>query len=139
MVDAHSIQFKKLAMRLKIFKSKVQEKRGRFMIIIKVTMFSLPEKQLEVKQTLLSMIEPTGKEAGCLSHSVLCNIEDKNCFSLLAKWETREALDKHIMSNRFGVLLGTKTLLCKPLQIEIYTVSQSEGMEAIHTVRYKKI
>jgi quinol monooxygenase YgiN len=108
------------------------------MVIIKVTMFVLPEKKLEVKQTLLSMIEPAGKEAGCLSFSVLWDIEDKNCFSLLGKWETREALDQHIMSNRFGVLLGSKTLLCEPMLVEIHTVCQSEGMEVIHTVRYKK-
>ena len=110
---------------------------GPFMIIVKMTMFVLPEKQLEVKQTLLPMIEPSRKQAGCLSYSVLCDIEDKNCFSLLGKWKTREALYLHIMSNRFGVLLGTKTLLREPLQIEIHTVSLSEGMEAINTVRYK--
>jgi quinol monooxygenase YgiN len=40
------------------------------------------------------MIEPAGKEAGCLSFSVLCDIKDKNCFSLLGKWKTREALNQ---------------------------------------------
>lgn len=107
------------------------------MVIMKMTMFVFPEKKLEVKQTLLSMIGPAGKEAGCLGYRVLCDIEDKNCFCLLGKWKTREALNQHILSNRFGVLLGTKSLLCEPLQIEIYTISKSEGMEAIQTVRYK--
>jgi quinol monooxygenase YgiN len=95
----------------------------------------LPEKQLEVTQTLLSMIEPTGKEAGCLSYTVFCDIEDKNRFSLLEEWESREDLDHHIRSHRFGVLLGTKTLLCEPPTIQIHTVSQMEGMEAIHAAR----
>ena len=108
------------------------------MVIVKISMFVLPEKQLEVMQTLVSMIEPAEKEAGCLSYAVFCDIEDKNRFSLLEEWETREALDHHIMSHRFGVLLGTKTLLCKPLRIKIYTVSQSEGMEAIHATRDKR-
>jgi quinol monooxygenase YgiN len=108
------------------------------MVIVKVTMFALPEKQLEVKQTLISMIEPVAKEAGCLSYSVLCDIEDKNCFSLLGKWKNRKALDLHIMSNRFGVLLGSRTLLSEPLLVEIHTVSKSEGMDVIHTVRYEK-
>ncbi len=108
------------------------------MMIVKITMFVLPEKQLEVMQTLLSMIEPAGKEAGCLSYSVFCDIEDKNCFSLLGEWETREALDLHIMSYRFGVLLGTKTLLSEPMQVQIHTVSHSEGTEAIHTMRDKR-
>ena len=108
------------------------------MIIVRITMNVLPEKYLEFTQTLLSLIEPSGKEAGCLNYAVFCDIEDKNRFNLLEEWKTREALDHHIMSHRFGVLLGTKTLLCKPLRIKIYTVSQSEGMEAIHATRDKR-
>jgi len=107
------------------------------MIIVRIIMNVLPEKQLEFNQTLLSMIEPTGKEAGCLSYAVFCDIEDKNRFSLLEEWETREDLDQHIRSHRFGVLLGSKPLLCQPPKIQINTVSQSEGMEAIDAVRKK--
>ncbi len=105
------------------------------MIFVRITMNVLPEKQLEVMQTLLSMIEPTGKEAGCLSYTVYCDIEDKAIFNLLEEWDTRENLDDHLRSHRFGVLLGTKTLLCEPPKIQIHTVSQSEGMEAIHAAR----
>jgi quinol monooxygenase YgiN len=114
--------------------------RRTFMIIVRITMNVLPEKQLELMQTLLGMIEPTGKETGCLSYAVFCDIEDNNRFSLLEEWETREDLDHHIKSYRFGVLLGskTKTLLCEPPKIQINTVSQSEGMEAIAAVRRKK-
>ena len=107
------------------------------MIVVRITMIVLPEKQLEVMQTLLSMIGPTGKEAGCQSYAVFCDIEDKNLFSLLEEWETREDLDHHIKSHRFGVLLGTKTLLCEPPTIQIHTVSQSEGMEAVDILRSK--
>ena len=108
------------------------------MIIVRITMNVLPEKQLEVTQTLLSMIDPTGKETGCLSYAVFCNIEDKNLFSLLEEWETREDLEQHIRSHRFGVLLGAKTLLREPPKIQIHTVSNSEGMEAIHAIRGKR-
>jgi quinol monooxygenase YgiN len=108
------------------------------MIIVRITMNVLPEKQLEVMQTLLSMIEPTGKEAGCLSYAAFCGIEDKSLFSLLEEWETRQDLDRHLKSHRFGVLLGTKTLLCEPPKIQIHTISQSEGMEAIHAARDKR-
>jgi quinol monooxygenase YgiN len=112
--------------------------RRTLMIIVRITMDVLPEKQLEFTQTLLSMIEPTGKEAGCLSYAVFCDIEDKNRFSLLEEWESRKDLDHHIRSHRFGVLLGTKTLLCEPPKIQINTVSQSEGMEAIDAARDKR-
>jgi quinol monooxygenase YgiN len=105
------------------------------MIFVRITMNVLPEKQLEVTQTLISLIEPTGKEAGCLSYAVFCDIEDKNRFSVLEEWESREDLDHHIRSHRFGVLLGTKALLRAPPKIQIHTVSQMEGIQAIHAVR----
>ena len=108
------------------------------MIIVRITMHALPEKQKEVMQTLLSMIESTGKERGCLSHHVLRDIEDETGFSLIDEWETREDLDQHIRSAKFGVLLGTKSLLCEPLKIQIFTVSDSERIEAVNPMRKKQ-
>ena len=108
------------------------------MIIVRIAMNALPEKQKEVMQTLLSMIESTGKERGCLSHRVFQDIEDKNGFSLIDEWETREDLDQHIRSAKFGVLLGTKSLLCEPPVIEIHTVSNSERMPAVNAARDKR-
>ena len=108
------------------------------MIVLRITMNVIPEKQMEMMQTLLSMIEPTTKEVGCLSYGVFNDIEDECLFSLLQEWETREDLDHHLASHRFGALLGTKALLSEPIGIQILTVSQSEGMDAIHSVRKKK-
>jgi len=106
---------------------------------MRITMNAFLEKQKEVMETLRSMIEPTGKEKGCLSYDVFCDIEDKNVFSLHEEWETREDLDHHIKSERFSVLLGTKSLLCEPLKIEIHTISHSEGMETVNAARGKRI
>ncbi|MBU2514577.1 antibiotic biosynthesis monooxygenase [bacterium] len=108
------------------------------MIIVRITLNVLPEKQLEFTQTLLSMIEATEMETGCLSYGVYSDIEDKNCYNLLEEWETREDLNHHMRSHRFSVLLGSKTLLCKPLKIQIFTVAASEGIEAVNSSRETK-
>ncbi|MBI5593443.1 MAG: antibiotic biosynthesis monooxygenase [Deltaproteobacteria bacterium] len=108
------------------------------MIIVITSMNVLPEKQKEVLQTLLSMLEPPEKEKGCLSYGIFSDIEDKNVFNMISEWETRQHLDRHMKSNRFGVLLGTKSLLCEPLKIQIVTVSDPEGIEAVNSVREKK-
>lgn len=108
------------------------------MIIVRIGLIPLPEKQKEVMQTLLSMIESTGKERGCLSHHVFRDIEDENVFSLIDEREIREDLDQHIRSAKFGVLLGTKSLLCEPPNIQIHTVSNSERMAAVNGGRDKK-
>jgi quinol monooxygenase YgiN len=112
---------------------------GRVLVIIfRITMNALIEKRTEVMQTLLSMIEPTEKEKGCLSFHTFRDIEDQNGFDLIAEWDNREDLDRYIKSDRFSVLLGTKSLLCQPSQIQIHTVSSSEGKDAVDAIRRKR-
>jgi quinol monooxygenase YgiN len=41
------------------------------MIVVKISMNVLPEKQKELLQTLLSMIGSMEKETGCLSYALL--------------------------------------------------------------------
>ena len=108
------------------------------MVIVRITMNALLEKRTEVMQTLLSMVEPTENERGCLMSLGFRDIENKNGFGLIAEWETREDLDHYIRSDRFSALLGTKSLLCDPPQIEIHTVSHSEGMETVNAARGKR-
>ncbi|WP_300464555.1 antibiotic biosynthesis monooxygenase [Desulfobacula sp.] len=109
------------------------------MIVVKIILNVLAEKQLEITQTLVSLIEPVAREKGCKGISVFCDIQDKNRFCLIEEWKTRENLDLHLKSHRFGVLLGTKPLLSEPLNIRIYTVSHLQGMAAIDAVRTKGV
>ncbi len=106
--------------------------------MVRITMNVLPEKRKEFLQTLLSFIGPPEKEIGCLSYDILCEIHDKNVFSLISEWETRRHVNHHIRSEEFSVLLGTKSLLCEPLKIQILTVSGSEGVETVNSVRKKE-
>ncbi|MCA1784414.1 MAG: antibiotic biosynthesis monooxygenase, partial [Desulfobacteraceae bacterium] len=109
------------------------------MIVVKITLNVLADKHLEVTQTLLSLIETVGKEPGCQNYNIFCDIHDQNHFCLLAEWKTKEDLDHHIRSCRFGVLLGIKTLLQEPLNIQMYTISHLRGMEAIEAIRAKGV
>jgi len=96
--------------------------------VIRTIMTVLPEKQKEVFQTLRSLIDPPGKEKGCLYCSILCDIENSNIFNIISEWKTRRQLNSHMRSDRFRVLLGTKSLLSEPMKIQIFTVSYSEGI-----------
>ncbi len=108
------------------------------MIVVRIIMNVLPEKQKEVMQTLLSIVESPGIKGGYLSYGIFCDIEDKNVFNLISEWKTRQDLDDHIKSYRFSVLLGTKSLLSEPLKVQIFTVSNSEGIGAVNSVRKKR-
>ena len=107
------------------------------MILVRIIMNVLPEKQKEVKQTLFSMIETAGKEKGCLSYEVFCDVDSKTVFNLIEEWKTPEDLHRHIRSDVFSVLLGTKSLLARPLDVKIHTVSHTEGAEVVNALRGK--
>ncbi len=122
----------------KTFEGNFPERRTS-MIIVRIRMKALMEKRTEIMQTLLSMIEPAGNEKGCLNYDVFSDIQGNAVFDLIEEWETREDLDRHIGSERFSVLLGTKSLLDRPLEMKIHTVSRSEGAEVINAIRGKGI
>ena len=105
------------------------------MTVIRTIMNVLPDKQKEVLLTLMSLVEPQRKENGCLSYGIFCDIEDENVFNLISEWKTRKHLNLHIGSHRFSVLLGTNSLLYEPLKIQIFTVSDTEGIEIVNSVR----
>ena len=107
------------------------------MNVIRTIMNVLPEKQKEVLQTLLSLVALPEKEKGCRSYGIYGDIEDNNVFNLISEWDTRQHLDQHMRSDKFSVLLGTKSLLNEPMEIQIFTISDTEGMDAVNTVRKK--
>lgn len=102
-----------------------------FRIILRV----LPEKQKEVLQTLLSLTENPEMEIGCLSYHIACDIKDRNMFNMLSEWKTRQDLDNYLRSDKFSILLGTKSLLSEPIGFQIYSAADVEGIEAVILVR----
>ena len=108
------------------------------MILIKIIMDALPKKRKEVLQTLLSMIEDIRLEKGCRNYQVFQCIEDEDIFCLVGEWDAREDLEHHMRSDRFGVLLGTRTLLDKHQDIQIHTVLHTEGNDVVNAVRGKR-
>jgi len=109
------------------------------MILLRTIMNVLPEKQKEVVQTLHSLIELSEKEKGCLRYEIFGDIENEHVFNLISEWENRQHLDQYMRSDRFGILLGIKSLLREPLKIEIVTMTDPEGIEAAYSVRKSRM
>ena len=105
------------------------------MYIVIIKLDALPEKCLELKQTLQALNNSTLKEKGCLSHTVFQDIESDNSFSLVQMWQSRKDLDNHLRSDKFTVLMGTRSLLSRPSEIMMNEVAHSAGWEAVEAVR----
>ena len=104
-----------------------------FIVILKLD--ALPKKCLELRQTLQALNKSTPKDKGCLSHTVFQDIENDNSFSLVQLWQNREDLDNHLRSDKFTVLMGTRSLLSRPSEITMNEVAHSTGWEAVEAVR----
>ncbi|MGH8516167.1 MAG: putative quinol monooxygenase [Panacagrimonas sp.] len=64
------------------------------------------DKIEELKVILLSIIEPTRKEAGCLSYELLQNSADSSDFTFVETWDSAAALDAHMKSPHLTAALG---------------------------------
>jgi len=101
------------------------------MILVITRMKVLPEKCMELSQTIASLIVSIRTEKGCNRCDFCQSSEDENRLFLLEEWDTRENLMNHLKSGRFKVLRGAMNLLREPYEMMFHTVFHPEGMKEI--------
>jgi quinol monooxygenase YgiN len=89
-----------------------------------------PEKRKELSQTLQSIVEQVRKESGCRHAGFYQAVENENDFLVIEEWATQKDSDEHLQSDIFTVLLGAGSLMCRPPEIVIQTVSRTSGLGA---------
>ena len=101
------------------------------MILAFIKMSVRPEKRKELLQTFQSIVPQMREQTGCVDSNFYQNAENENDFFLVEAWENRKTLDDHLRSVRFTVLMGASSLLSRPPEIMIHTVSNSSELEAV--------
>jgi len=89
-----------------------------------------PEKRKELSQTLPSIVGQVRKESGCLHSGFYRNGENEEDFLVVEEWATQKDWDDHLQSDIFTVLMGAGTLMHRPPEIVVHTVSHSKELEA---------
>lgn len=102
------------------------------MILAFIKMNVRPEKRKELWQTFQSIVAQMRKDNGCVDSNFYQNAENENDFFLVEEWEIRKTLDDHLQSDIFTVLMGAGSLLSRPPEITIHTVSNSSELEAVN-------
>jgi quinol monooxygenase YgiN len=100
------------------------------MIIIFVRLKARPEKRKELSQTLPSIVGQVRKESGCLHSGFYRNGENEEDFLVVEEWAAQKDWDDHLQSDIFTVLMGAGTLMHRPPEIVVHTVSHSKELEA---------
>jgi len=72
---------------------------------------------------------------GCAIHE-----EDSKQHSVIymEQWESTEALQQHIQSNIYSMILNAMELAAEVPEIRFYNVSETMGLEYIETLRTKE-
>ena len=82
-----------------------------------------PDKVAELKSLLLSIIEPTRQEAGCIKYELLQNQADPTDFTFVEEWESATLLELHLGSTHIqaavqqleGLAVGPPDICCYEL------------------------
>jgi quinol monooxygenase YgiN len=83
-----------------------------------------PNKVGELLSVLTSLLEPTRKEPGCLSYTLLQNNEDPTDFTFVEEWQSNAALESHFTTKHFkDALITLPNLLAAEPEIRRYHVA----------------
>ena len=80
-----------------------------------------PGKEDDLRRALLTLIEPTRAEEGCVQYDLHVHATDPSRFVFYENWTSREYLDRHLSSPHLAAAIGTAgDWLAEPPSIETY-------------------
>jgi quinol monooxygenase YgiN len=94
-----------------------------------------PENRKELCLTVASLLNAIRNEPGCVEFRFYGEAGDENSFLLMGEWENREALNQHLESPSFAVLMGSITLLAKVSTTDFKLLSAFSGRQVPRSIR----
>jgi quinol monooxygenase YgiN len=104
-------------------------------VVSTATISVRPENRKELCLTVASLLNPIRREPGCKAYKFYGEAGDENSFLLVGEWETREALNQHLDSNNFAVLMGSIMLLAKVSTVDFKLLSEFSGRQVPRSIR----
>jgi quinol monooxygenase YgiN len=89
------------------------------MFFVTLKLHGKPENVIEITQTLNAVANKLKKVEGCVDVQVYKVLNDENILFITEEWEKQGNLEKHMKSDLFAALLGTKGLLVKPPEVRL--------------------
>jgi quinol monooxygenase YgiN len=102
-----------------------------FMLRVKVA----GDRRKDFLDSARLIIGPTEVQAGCISCRLYQELGDPDSVLFMEEWESRVALERHIKSDQYRIILSLMDFPDTPPDVKLNTISISEGLEAIERVR----
>ena len=99
------------------------------MLFYQIKIVIKPYKTEEFVKSLRSFTRKIRKEKDCLDCSLFRDSEKENTFSVIGKWRTRPAMEKHFKTQNFEVLIGAARVLGDTFEMNIAEVLESGGFK----------
>lgn len=82
-----------------------------------------PGKEAELKKTLMGLVGPTRKEAGCVDYHLHVSDEDPRMFLFYENWRSRKDLDEHLTMPYLVEFFGKRDQLVEgDIPLHFYTM-----------------
>jgi quinol monooxygenase YgiN len=98
---------------------------------LSVHVVATPPSRRELVQALVGWAEAVRHAPGVRQASVSEDVELEAAFELRAEWDTEEALEEHLRSDVFGVLVGAAEVLSLSVRVSVARVADEYGMDVI--------
>ena len=98
-----------------------------------------PSKRDEVWRTLRTFLGPIRGRPGFIACHCYQDIERDTCLLLMEQWRSEADLYGRIRSEDFKAVLALMDLSEAPPEFRIHTISDSQEMEALATIRGQEL
>ena len=88
-----------------------------------------PYKTDEFVESVRSFALRIRKEKGCLGYSVYRDSEKENIYSIVGEWKTRPAMEKHLQTHDFELVIGAARVLGETFEMNIAEVLETGGFK----------
>jgi len=99
----------------------------------------LPNKRRkEILEALCRFKQSAEISYGCIRCQITRDVDKQNIITYSEEWQSREDLERHIGSQKYWQLLEIIELSAQAPEIKFYTISKTEGLEAVEAVRISR-
>jgi len=98
---------------------------------LSVRVVATPPSRRELVLALVGWGEAVRHAPGVVHASVSEDVEVEAAFELRADWDTEEALEAHLGSDVFGVLVGAAEVLSLSVRVSVARVADEYGLDVI--------
>jgi quinol monooxygenase YgiN len=104
-------------------------------ILALIELTSAPDNREEILELLRFSADHLAGNLGCLSSGVYEAGDEKQTILYLERWESEEALHRHIQSSLYLGVLNAMDLAMEPREISFHEVSDTKSMDLIVALR----